>query len=169
MNMDRSSPGTASSAADADMTLVDLLWEQGKVERWIRFGNKCHEQRLDPQRSIVAFAPGAIFAFIRWAAGDFGTVVSCIDILRAVARGQACQSVPFVRPGAEILLRQNGWPKVERVLRAIDAVERIGIEPAEVCPDHWRHIHNRLCIADPTFDYTRAQHLAWIRRRRILQ
>lgn len=169
MNMDRSSPGTASSAADADMTLVDLHWEQGKFERWIRFGNKCHEQRLDPQRSIVGFAPGAIFAFIRWAAGDFGTVVSSIDILRAVARGQACQSVPFVRPGAEILLRQNGWPKVERVLRVIDAVERIGIEPAEVCPDHWRHIHNRLCIADPTFDYTRAQHLAWIRRRRILQ
>ena len=46
---------------------------------------------------------------------DFGTVVSRIDIVRAVAPGEAYQTLPFVRPGGEILLRISGWPKVERV------------------------------------------------------
>jgi hypothetical protein len=37
-------------------------------------------------------------------------------------------------------LRTYGWPKVERVLQAIDDIEALGIDPADVAPDHWRHI-----------------------------
>jgi len=37
-----------------------------------------------------------------------------------------------VRPGAESLLRISGWPKVEKVLQAIDAIEALGIDPAEL-------------------------------------
>jgi hypothetical protein len=33
-------------------------------------------------------------------------------------------------------LRLSGWPKVERVLQLIDAVEVLGIDPADVAPDH---------------------------------
>lgn len=32
--------------------------------------------------------------------------------------------------------RLSGWPKVERVLQLIDAVEVLGIDPADVAPDH---------------------------------
>ena len=53
---------------------------------------------------------------MRWASNDFGTIVSRIDIVRAIDRGESYQTLPFVRPGGDILLRINGWPKVERVL-----------------------------------------------------
>ena len=87
---------------------------------------------------MLGFKPGAVFAFVRWASNDYGTVVSRIDVLRAVERGQACSTVPCVTPGGEILLRSFGWPKVERVLMAIDAVEAIGVDSEDAdlaaCP-----------------------------------
>ncbi len=91
-------------------TLVELTFDKRKVEHWIRFGSKSYEQILDRRRSIVGFAPGDIFAFVRWAANDFGTVVSRIDIVRAIRRGEPFQTLPFVRPGGDILLRINGCP-----------------------------------------------------------
>jgi hypothetical protein len=57
-------------------------------------------------------------------------VVSRVDIVRAVAPGQRCATVPYVQPGGDILLRLSGWPKVERVLQLVDAVEALGIVPA---------------------------------------
>jgi hypothetical protein len=41
--------------------------------------------------------------------------------------------VPYVRPGGEVLLRLSGWPKVERALQIVDAVEALGIDPAVRC------------------------------------
>ena len=43
--------------------------------------------------------------------------------------------MPYVRPGADILLRLSGWPKVERVLQIVDAIEALGIDPADAAPD----------------------------------
>ena len=59
---------------------------------------------------------------MRWASGDHGTVVSRIDIVRAIGRGEPFQTLPFVRPGGDILLRLDSWSKVQRALAAIDAV-----------------------------------------------
>jgi hypothetical protein len=153
-------------AADA-LTYVDLIWIEKRVQRWIRFGCVASEQIIDRHRSIVAFAPGNVFAFVRWASNDFGTVVSRIDILRAVAPGEACSAIGYVSPGAESLLRLAGWPKVERVLQAIDAVEALGVDPADAAPDHWRHIHNRLTAGAVPHAYTRERHAAWLKRQRI--
>jgi hypothetical protein len=47
------------------------------------------------------------------------------------------------------------------------AVEQLGVDPADACPDHWRHIHNRLSAGDAPRPYTREQHRAWLLRRRI--
>jgi hypothetical protein len=149
------------------LTHVELIWLEKRIEHWIRFGHDVAEQILDRRRRILSFAPGSIFAYVRWASNDFGTVVSRIDILRAVASGEAYSTVPFVRPGGEILLRLSGWPKVERVLQAIDAVEKLGIKAADACPDHWRHVHNRLLGGDEPRPYRRVRHDAWLKRRRI--
>ena len=149
-------------------TLVELTWSQKKIENWIRFGRKSYEQILDRRRIIVGFAPDSIFAFVRWASNDFGTIISRIDIVRAVGRGEPFQTLPFVRPGGDILLRLDGWPRVERVLQAIDAVEALGLDPADVAPEHWRHVHNRLSVGEAPHTYTPGQHAAWLRRRRIV-
>lgn len=158
---------TLPFAPDA-LTHVELTHIDKRVENWIRFGYEAQEQILDRRRRIFSFRPGSVFAFVRWAANDFGTVASRIDILRAVAQGEACQTVPFIRPGGEILLRVAGWPKVEQVLRHIDAVEEAGIDACTVSPDHWRHVGNRLNAGEQPRTYTMARHRAWLRRREIV-
>jgi hypothetical protein len=155
-----------SECASDDLTHVELIWLEKRIEHWIRFGDDVAEQILDRRRRILSFAPNSVFAYVRWAANDFGTVVSRIGVLRAVAPGEAYSTVPFVRPGGEILLRLSGWPKVERVLQAIDAVEAAGVDAAEACPDHWRHVHNRLTAGDEPRPYLRERHAAWLKRRR---
>jgi Protein of unknown function (DUF2840) len=149
------------------LTHVELIWLEKQIEHWIRFGRDVAEQIVDRRQRILSFAPGSIFAFVRWAGNDYGTVVSRIDILRAVAPGEAYSTVGSVRPGGDIFLRISGWPNVERVFQAIDAVEQLGVDPADACPDHWRHIHNRLAAGATPRPYTREQHRAWLLRRRI--
>lgn len=157
-------PGDAQLAT----AFVDLTWDEGRIEHRIRFGHPVCDRVRDRHCRSVGFAPGSIFAFLRWTANDFGTVLSRIDILRAVGVGEALQTLPFVRPGGEVLLKLAGWPKVEHVLQLIDAVEALGIDPAEVAPDYWRHVHNRLTVGAEPRRYSRDQHRAWIARRSIL-
>jgi hypothetical protein len=147
------------------LTQVELTWLEGRIEHWIRFGRDSGETIIDRRRRQLAFPPGSIFAFVRWASNDFGTIISRIDIVRAIARGDAYQTLPFVRPGGDILLRISAWPKVERVLKAIDAVEALGIDPADAAPEYWRHVHNRLIAGEMPRPYDRAQHRAWLLRR----
>jgi hypothetical protein len=151
----------------SDLTEVELLWLDKRIENRIRFGRIAAEQVVDRSRRRIFFAPGSVFAFQRWAGNDFGTAVARIDVLRAVGPGEPCTTVPHVRPGAEILLRLSGWPKVERVLRVVDAVEALGIDPADVAPDHWRHVHSRLSVGASPNPYTVSRHRAWLRRREI--
>ncbi|MCW8060850.1 DUF2840 domain-containing protein [Agrobacterium tumefaciens] len=156
------------SVHNSDLTSVELTWREKRIEHWIRFGCIAEDQRLDRHRRIVTFAPGCVFAFVRWAGNEYGTVISRIDIVRAVTAGEPFQTLPFVRPGGEILLRLTGWPKVEAVLKVVDAIEALGIDPADVAPDHWRHIHNRIAVNEPFRAYTHMQHRAWLRRREVL-
>ena len=148
-------------------TLVDLTWRQKKIEHWIRFGCKSYEQILDRHRSVVGFAPNSIFAFVRWAANDFGTVISRIDIVRAVAPGEPYTTLSFVRPGGDILLHVESWPKVSQVLAAIDAAEAAGVDPCDAAADHWRHVHNRIAAGHQPRPYTMERHRAWLKRREI--
>ena len=155
------------SAAETDLlTRVELTWVQKKIEHWIRFGNPAETTVLDRKRRVVAFAPGCIFAYVSWASNDFGTIISRIDVVRAVRRGEAYQTLPFVRPGGEILLKVDTWPKVESVLRTIDAIETLGIDPAGVAPDYWRHVHNCLAVGETPKAYTTQRHKAWLLRRK---
>ncbi|OJY74086.1 MULTISPECIES: DUF2840 domain-containing protein [unclassified Rhizobium] len=159
--------GRAAAAPPDDLTQVELVWIEKQIEHWIRFGREVREQVLDRRRRILFFPAGSVFALVRWAANEHGTVLSRLDILRAVERGTPCQTVPTVTPGGDILLRVDGWPKVERALQLIDAIEAIGIDPAKVSPDHWRHVHNRLAAGETPRAYTMQRHRAFLLRREI--
>jgi hypothetical protein len=148
-------------------TTVHLIWIEGRVERWIRFGSIAEETILTRTEKRVAFAPKAIFAFVRWSSNNYGTVESRIDILRAVPSGDPFSTVAHVAPGGQILLRLSGWPKVEAALRSIDIVESYGIAPEDVCPDHWQHVHSRLTVGFEPRPYTPARHAAWLKRRAV--
>ena len=48
-----------------------------------------------------------------------------------------------------------------------DAIEAASIDPVEVAPDHWRHVHNRLTAGLEPHAYTPERHAAWLGRQRI--
>ena len=150
-----------------DLTRVELTWVEKKIEFWIRFGQEAGENILDRSRRTVSFRPGAVFAFVRWAANEYGTVHSRIDILRVTRSGEAYTTVPFVRPGGELYLSIQGWAKVRAVLAAIDMVEAAGVDPCDAAPDHWRHVHNRLSAGERPRPYTAERHAAWLKRKAI--
>lgn len=152
---------------DDELTLVDLIWVEKQAEHWVRFGRQASDRIVDRRRRVVGFAPDAVFALVRWAANDYGTVRSRIDIVQAVRPGAAYTTLSSVRPGGDILLTASGWPKVEQVLRAIDAVETAGIDPCDAAPDHWRHLHNRIAGGLVPHLYTSARHRVWLLRREI--
>src|ERR1700757_3457924 len=114
-----------------DLTTVELLWLEKRIENRVQFGRPVSEKLVDRNRRVLTFAPGSIFAFVRWTSNDFGTVLSRIDILRAATPGRRYSTVPWITPGGESLLRLSGWRKVEQALQLIDAVEALGIDPAE--------------------------------------
>lgn len=151
----------------ARLTTVELVWIEQRIERWIRFGRIIHDVNLDRRRRVVGFEAGAVFAFVRWAANDYGTALSRLDVLRAVGTGEAFCTVPCVSPGAEILLRVAGWTQVQRVLDVIAAIEHGRVDPCDVAPDHWRHVHGRLAVRDAPRPYTRERHRAWLQRKRL--
>ncbi|MGH6652960.1 MAG: DUF2840 domain-containing protein [Sphingopyxis sp.] len=146
---------------------VELTWIEGRHEQWIRFGRVAAERILSRRTRIVCFRPGAVFAFVRWTANDFGTIHSNIAIAMAVAPGEPHSTLPFVRPGAEILARIDSWPKVQKALAAIDAVEAVGVDACDAAPDHWRHIGSRIASGLPCRPYSLERHTAWLRRRAI--
>lgn len=148
-------------------TEVQLIWLKDRLQRWLRFGQPLEEIAHDRRRRTVSFAPGAVFALVHWEAGDYGTTLSRLWVLRAVATGESFDRAPFVTPGAEILLDLKTWVKVRATLEVIDAIEALGIKPEAVCPDHWRHVGGRIAVAEPPSPYTRARHRAWLTRKRL--
>ncbi len=152
----------------SELTHVELLWIRKQVENRICFGRSVDQHIIDRQWRAVSFEAGSIFAFVRWAGNEYGTTLSRIDILRAVAPGERYITVPYVRPGGESLLQISGWPKVERVLQAIDAIEALGIDPADAAPEHWQHVHNRVSVGELPRPYTKTRHHAWLHRRKLI-
>ena len=165
----RQLPHDSTIDAALELTHVDVLWIRQRVENRVRFGRIEQQHVIDRHWRVVSFAPDSIFAFLRWASNAYGTAYSQIDILRAVAPGEGYVTAPHVHPGADSLLHISGWPRVEKVLQAIEAVEALGIDPADVAPDDWRHVHNRLSAGDRPQPYTRTRHHAWLRRKRVMR
>lgn len=151
----------------AETTCVELIWLKGRLQRWIRFGRPAAEVIHDRRRRTLMFPEGSIFGLVHWEAGEYGTTLSRLWVLRAAGPGEPFDQVPFVNPGAEVLLDLKTWVKVRAGLEAIDAIEALGINPERVCPDHWRHVSSRIAVAEPPSPYTRARHRAWLSRKRL--
>lgn len=150
------------------LTHVEIHWHEGAREDWLKFGKPVASRIIDRHARVESYAPGQVFALVRWAANEHGTIRSSLDIVRAVERGAAYTTLAQVDPGGDILLTVSGWPKVAHVFRLIDAIEAAGIDPCDVAPDHWRHVHNRMAIAAKPRDYTPERHQAWLARQRII-
>jgi len=150
------------------LTHVTVYWRKGEREDWLKFGKPVAERIVDRRQRVESYAAGQVFGLVRWAANEYGTVRSTLDIVRAVGVDEPVTPVSQVEPGGDVLLSIHGWPKVAQVFRLIDAIEAQGIDPCDVAPDHWRHIHNRLAARDIPRDYSPERHRAWLRRKALL-
>lgn len=156
-----------SSHSTEPLTWVELVFDPGRTERWIRFGQAVDQRIVSRRNRFVAFRPGAVFAYVRWAANAYGTVVSRLDILQAADPTRDRIAISGVVPGAVSLLRLSGWPRVRRALDLIDVVESGGFEPGEVAPDYWRHVHARMAVSLPPLAYTAERHRAFRLRQQV--
>ena len=95
----------------SDLTRVELTWLEKRIEHWIRFGRTAEETIVNRRRRVVSFAPGAVFAFVRWAANDFGTVVSRIDTARAVTAGEYFRPCRSYVPAARFFCASMAGPR----------------------------------------------------------
>ena len=157
---------TPAPSAD-HLTWVELVFDPGRRERWIRFGQAVDQRIVSRRNRFVGFRPGAVFAFVRWASNAHGTVVSRLDILQAADPRRDRIAIPGVVPGAVSLLRLNGWPRVRRALEQIDAVEAAGFAADQVAPDYWRHVHARLAVSLAPLPYTAERHRAFRLRQQV--
>lgn len=149
------------------LTEVQLIWLEGRVQRWIRFGRSVAEQIIDRRRRVLSFAPNDVFALVHWEGGQYGTTISRIWVLRALRPGEIGVAVPSVTPAVELLLDLKTWAKVQAVLAVIDAIEAAGLRPQRVAPDHWRHVGHRIAVAQTPTVYDRRRHRAWLMRKRL--
>jgi Protein of unknown function (DUF2840) len=152
----------------SQLTHVTLFWRKDMREDWLKFGKPVAERIVSRSERIESYAPGQLFGLVRWAANDYGTIRSSLDIVRAVEPVETITPVAQVDPGGEVLLSVHGWPKVAQVFRLIDAIDASGIDPCEVAPDHWRHVHNRLAAREMPRPYTAERHQAWLQRKAFL-
>ncbi len=156
-----------AGSGDPTLTHVTLVWRGGVQEDWLRFGKPVAERILNRRTRIESYAPGQVFALVRWASNDYGTVRSTLTIAQAVNTCEPFTTLPQVDPGAQILLSVRSWPKVRQVFALIDAIEDVGIDPCDVAPDHWHHVHNRLAAGMQARSYSPARHRDWLRRRKL--
>ncbi|MGQ3229309.1 MAG: DUF2840 domain-containing protein [Blastomonas fulva] len=140
-------PSRPPGSESADLCQVELYWNHGACEHWLRFGKPVATCINAQRRRVECYAPGQTFAVVRWASHHQGTVLSRIDVLQAVGPRDAFTDVPDISPGAKLLLSVRSWRKVRRVLALIDAIEELGIDPCAIPAACWRDIHFRLSEA----------------------
>ncbi|WP_341711526.1 DUF2840 domain-containing protein [Erythrobacter sp.] len=161
-------PAETRVGDDGPLTHVTLVWRKGESEDWLKFGKPVAERIIDRRQRVESYAAGQVFALVRWASNEYGTIRSTLDIVRAVAVDEPHTPIAQVDPGGDLLLSVKGWSKVAQVFRLIDAIEASSIDPCEVAPDHWRHVHNRMAGRERPRGYTLARHRAWLQRKALL-
>lgn len=161
-------PAETSLCDGPQLTHVTVYWRKGEREDWLKFGKPVADRIVSRSERVESYAHGQLFGLVRWAANEFGTVRSALDIVRAVGADEPVTPVRQVDPGGDVLLSVHGWPKVAQVFRLIDAIEASGIDPCDVAPDHWRHIHNRFAARDVPRGYSPERHRAWLQRKALL-
>jgi hypothetical protein len=161
------SPPAGPSHRQGNPQLIELVVHSQLIGRWVRVGRVADAQLAIRRTRFVGFAPGTVFAFAGWTANGCGAGVLRLDIPQAVYRSAPCSTAPGVTSGAEILLRLSGWPRVQRALETIDAVEALDIDPADGTPDYWRHLGQRLSVGEAARSCTLERHAVRLAHREL--
>ena len=143
---------------------VSLAFVEQRVNVSLRFGEPVRETVLNRWRRVAVFEPGAVCCRAKWIANDYGTALWQLMVLQAPTSFDGAQRIAGVAPGARILLRADGEQQVKMVLAAIDAMERMGIDPCSATLMYWGMVGNCLAADQPLPEYTPEQHAAHLAR-----
>ena len=146
-------------------TQVELRLAADRRTHYLVFGAPAHRKDLGAERALVYFQPGDVFGYLRWDPDEYGRPEERFWILQAGNPSDILYPVSGVSPGATVLLEARGGEAVTRVFKIVEDIEALGIAPPDVCPDHWRLVHNRLLTGLPLLTYSWRRHRAWLLRR----
>ena len=150
---------------NAQLTRVALLFIPQQTNVYLRFGRPERESIIDDRRRLAEFAPESVFCRIRWEANDYGTTLWQLSVMQAVAPGEKLQRIAGVLPGGTLLLHVDSARSVQSVLRLIDAIEGLKVDPADVAPGYWRMVHNRTAARVEVGPFTHDRHAAYLLRK----
>jgi hypothetical protein len=142
------------------LTRVEILFLPEFVNHWLRFGEADEWRDIDRRRAYAYFGPGRVFGYVRWEANEYGTKDWRFIVIQTVEPCRTISRVQGVNPGGKVLLHVKGNAQVKRALRQIDEIETAGIDPADVSPVYYRHVHNRILSRNDIRPYTPDQHEA---------
>lgn len=146
------------------LTRVQLVFVPDRMNVWLRFGEPITVYDIDAHRRVADFAPGSVFCRVEWQANRYGTTRWVLMVMQASAPEVSMSRVIGVEPGAEILLRGSGQPRVMELLGLIDRLEAEGLSPTRVSVDYWRLVQHHMAARLPLPVYTPVRHEAAQRR-----
>ena len=140
------------------LTRVELHFGGDLFNYYIRFGEPKRREELDRRRALEFFAPDQMFGYVRWEANEYGTQDWRFWVLSAGAPHRPLCRVPGVSPGAEVLLALAGKERVHKAFEAVDAIEALEIDPADVSRSYYQHVQQRILTRLPVRTYSMDQH-----------
>ncbi|MGL1921629.1 MAG: DUF2840 domain-containing protein [Hyphomicrobiales bacterium] len=146
---------------------VHLHFDSKNLNYYIRFGECVFREEFTRREAYEYFPTGKIFCYIRWEKGQFGTKNWHVMVLRAGDECTLMHSIEGIEPGAEVLLDITGRERVYRFFRALDQIDRLKIDCAEVAPWYWIQSHARLYVALDPLVYSEKKHQAWLLEREV--
>ncbi len=149
------------------LTRVALHYGGDAFNRYIRFGKPVFREDVTGREAFEYFEEGRTFCYVEWDANAFGTCFWRLSVLKAARRDGPSHKIKGVEPGAEILLRVTGKERVQKAYRLIDRIEDLSINPADVPADYYLHAHHMLHAGKPVRPYTRKEHQAFLKARKL--
>ena len=152
------------------LTCVEIAFYPEFQNHWLRFGEADEWRDLDRRRALAFFKPGRVFGYVRWLANEYGTLEWRISLVQTIqpqgGSSRILSKIPGVSPGGEVLLLVTGNTRVKQALLLVDEIEAMGIDPEQVSPAYYRHVHNRITAGKPIRPYSYAQHEAHLAAKR---
>jgi Protein of unknown function (DUF2840) len=93
---------------------------------------------------VYYFKQGSRFALDLWARNTYGTIQWRCFVCEAIAPGIDATTVPYVKPGARVLLSTHGAAQSRLFLAWLGELEGRGMNPLSCPPEVFESAHFRL-------------------------
>ena len=139
---------TPVNAKPIHLTTVQTIFHGGRKNYRMLLGtpHRCETQVCIEglTRKVYQFAPSARFALDLWACNRYGTIAWRCYVCEAIAPEMPADTVPFVTPGARVLLHTRGAAQSRLFLSWLADFESRGLDPLRCPAETFEAVHFRL-------------------------